>query len=451
MNMGRTKCFLFSVASGVLLLLWLLILIGATCGPARADQPQPSIQVNSASATAELRVCQTGCTYSSIQAAVDAARAGDIIKVARGIYMDIHVRDAITQVVYISKTVTIRGGYDSGNWDTPNGTANPTTLDARGLGRAIYIIGYITPTIEGLRITGGDATLFGPGYYDRLGGGIFVLDAAVVVSGNVIYSNNAIAGGGVALRQAGGSTFSSNTVYSNTAVDGAGVYVESGDVELNANRVWGNVALQQGGGIRLAYASGTCSSNIIYGNRAAYGGGLYLRRSSSQLVNTVVIDNVVAGADALGSGMALYWSAPRLVHTTVARNSGGDGSAIHLIEGEASDAVFVNTIISGHTAGIKASTGTSVTLNATLWYANDVDYGGPGTINRTNDHSGAPAFDADGYHLTSASAAVDIGVDAGVASDVDGELRPASAGYDIGADELRVRFCYLPVVMKNRR
>jgi hypothetical protein len=36
---------------------------------------------------------------------------------------------------------------------------------------------------------------------------------------------------------------------------------------------------------------------------------LYLWHSSSQLVNTVVVDNVVADADALGSGQALYWGA----------------------------------------------------------------------------------------------------------------------------------------------
>ena len=36
--------------------------------------------------TAELHVCLSGCDYSSVQAAVDAANEVDVIKVATGIY-----------------------------------------------------------------------------------------------------------------------------------------------------------------------------------------------------------------------------------------------------------------------------------------------------------------------------------------------------------------------------
>jgi hypothetical protein len=42
---------------------------------------------------------------------VDAASSGDEIRVATGTYTDIHQRAGITQVVYITKTVTVRGGY----------------------------------------------------------------------------------------------------------------------------------------------------------------------------------------------------------------------------------------------------------------------------------------------------------------------------------------------------
>ncbi len=96
---------------------------------------------------AELYVCPSGCTYSSVQAAVDAADPGDIIKGAQGTYTDLHVRAGITQVVYISKTVTVQGGYTAANWDTPDRAAHPTTWDAQGHGRVFYLTGNITPTI----------------------------------------------------------------------------------------------------------------------------------------------------------------------------------------------------------------------------------------------------------------------------------------------------------------
>ena len=104
---------------------------------------------------AEWHVCPSGCPYASIQDAVDAASAGDVIKVAAGIYRGVSARAGITQVVYIDKSVTLQGGYTTTDWTTSDPIANATTLDAQGQGRVLYITGNIRPTIEGLRITGG--------------------------------------------------------------------------------------------------------------------------------------------------------------------------------------------------------------------------------------------------------------------------------------------------------
>ena len=94
--------------------------------------------------------------FGDLQAAVDAAASNDEIRVATGLYTHTTTRpqhDAtsaglVTQTVYISKTVTLRGGYSSdfSAWDP---VAYPTTLDAEGRGRGAYIVGDIQPTLRG--------------------------------------------------------------------------------------------------------------------------------------------------------------------------------------------------------------------------------------------------------------------------------------------------------------
>src|SRR5512135_1933666 len=155
-----------ALASGIgvtLSLVWLLI------SPHAAELP--------VAYAAELHVCLSGCPYASVQAAVDAASVGDVIKVAAGTYTGMNVRPrnditttgVVTQMVYVSKTISIKGGYTTTNWTTSDPVVNATTLNAQGKGRVLYITGDISPTIEGLRLTGGNAA--------GLGGGIYVISA----------------------------------------------------------------------------------------------------------------------------------------------------------------------------------------------------------------------------------------------------------------------------------
>lgn len=132
-------------------------------------------------------------------------------------------------------------------------------------------------------------------------------------------------------------------------------------------------------------------------------------------INTVVNDNQVSH---FGAGLAVDGSDVRFLHTTIARNSGGDGSGVHVVL--TSTVNMTNTILFSHTVGITVAAGNTATLNATLWHANGSKTGGAWTINTTNNHDG----DADGYHLTSNSAAIDQGVEAGVTADIDGEVPP---------------------------
>jgi parallel beta-helix repeat protein len=537
------------VASGIALALALLGLLGSSVAN------PPTIYA------AEFHVCPSGCAYSSVQAAIDAASAGDVIKVVAGAYTDVHVRPrndititgVVTQIVYLSKTITIRGGYTTTNWLAADPIANPTTLDAQGQGRVLYITGDISPTIEGFRIRGGKVMSFG-----SVGGGVYLYTSAAILKNNIIFSNTAASGGGLYLYSSH-ATLSGNTVMFNSVYyDGGGLYLDSsaatlsnneivsniadGDgggrffgyspAALSGNTVTSNTAYYDGGGLYLYFSPATLRSNIIVSNTTESGGGLFLFHSAATLSGNIVAANIASGgsggglaislspatlsrnvisanhahyggglslygpgtftrnivtsntadygggldlvtsdatfinnmmtdnhADIEGSGLRIgYNSSPRLYHTTVAHNSGGEGSGV-LITGS-SHADLVNTILVSHTVGITVAGGGSAVLSSTLWgsedWANATNWSGDGTIiTGTVNVFGDPGFvnpDAGDYHIGFRSAARDAGVDAGVMTDIDNQPRPYQAP-DIGADEYwplgAPKYFYLPLLRRN--
>ncbi len=265
------------------------------------------------------------------------------------------------------------------------------------------------------------------GNYSRYGGGLSLEDGAYIeLSNNMIGSNWAFQGGGANFVEADSVTLIGNTVISNntwsaSGIGGGGLHFEdSTSVNLINNRITHN------------------------GPYVTFGGGLYLDSSDITMTNNVIADNQV---EVEGSGLYITDSSPRLLHTTIARNSGGDGSGVH-ITGTLSTVAMTNTILTSQTVGVYVANGNTASLNGVLWHDNGTNYDGPGTIVVSNEHSGDPAFADDGYHLTFASAAIDNGMDAGVKTDIDGDPRPCRLGPDLGADEISCR--YLPIILKNR-
>ncbi|HHS97150.1 MAG TPA: PKD domain-containing protein [Chloroflexi bacterium] len=414
-----------------------------------------------AAPAATLQVCPSGCAYSSIQAAVDAANPNDTILVAAGTYTGVQQRDGITQVVYISKSLTIRGGYTVTNWTDPDPLLNISRVDAEGLGRVMVINGPITVHIEGLHIAGGDATGLGggPWTYDGVGGGLYVVSANVTISDCVIDSNVASnigwgGGGGIFLWDTT-ATVVNNRIGANVASrslispgDGGGVAIAGGNVTLEGNRIYvnkGNDAPStpgpgNGGGVFIAAGDPVLKRNRIDGNEAggsgSYGGGIAIKEGTHPvLINNALVDNQ-SSSSGTGVGAGIYVGSSalvRLLHTTVASNTGGDGSGIYVDGGTAA---LTNTIIAGQAVGITTTNGSTVTVNGILWHGNGQNTGGPGAIDVQNEYTGNPALDSyDHYHIPSTSAARDKGVDAGIDQDIDGQDRPYGAKPDLGADE----------------
>jgi hypothetical protein len=345
----------------------------------------------------------SGLPCRTIQYAVDQAGAGSVVKVASGVYTDVHVRSRrdvtttgiVTQVVYVSKTVTIRGGYTDAFIDPPDPEANPTTLDARGQGRGLYVTGFwagsgqaVSSTVEGLHITGGDALDLG-GHLDSeedaldagggiyaidavlsldscgvssnaasLGGGIYALSGTARLSHTVIFSNTGMGGGGVTL-YASTAQLHGNSILSNTAIFGigGGVYVQNSTATLNGNRIQGNLGdFRFGfcGGVYVYSSTVALTGNTIVGNEGLSGGGAYLGGSNATLKNNVVQDNTARGwGVSTGGGLRVLDSTVTLSGNTIQGNVadgafGGSGGGVYL---EGGNVTLDGNLILGNYAG----------------------------------------------------------------------------------------------------
>jgi hypothetical protein len=388
--MTGNRRILLALVAAVAALAGMVLLLNTSTRPALANGS--TLCVAPGGSGCDPATCGGTC-YASVQAAVDAATTGSQIRVAAGTYTGVQARAGMTQVVYISKTVTLRGGYNS-NLTVWNPDAYPTTLDAQGQGRVVSIVGgAAAPTLEGFIITGGDATgvtlncpaLLGTSY--GCGGGIFVYQAQATIANNVVTHNVAgvwtsgysADGGGLCLEHAGGSVITGNLIISNTASlggDGAGggivLYYPYG-VVVASNQVLSNVATTHntragsGGGIHIqgSGAAATIQGNRIEGNRTNGGGsgegaGIYHWYGSSHFEGNQVIGNYGAQAVYLGG-----YDAARFESNQVLDNHTSVGIAV--VNGGLSGPTLVNNIVarSGDKA-LSLSSYAGAPLTATL-------------------------------------------------------------------------------------
>jgi uncharacterized repeat protein (TIGR01451 family) len=401
---------------------------------------------------AERHVCGS-CTYTTIQEAIDAASAGDTIKVAQDTYYE---------NLSISEDIILLGGYSPPDWTT-QGPASSTVINATGKGDSAIHVNRASPTIDNFTITGGSGQYHAANNRTR-GGGIYITGDNIhpIISDNVIQSNQAEEGGGICIDQWPSGVGSPpqilrNTIRDNTAVRthstsgwGGGFSLVITSAIIQDNTISDNIAYW-GGGFLMWHSAPTIENNTISGNQAlgveGVGGAFFIEESSVFIKNNVIASNV---AQRYGDGIYIKIPygphQPQIVNNTIVANKYSDsGTHEGILVRDNISPIIRNNIVALNGYGIRRYNGTvnPVMSNNDVWGNSVANYSdlSPGT----NDISADPLFanpSGDDYHLQGGSPCIDAGTSSNApTTDFEGDPRPldgdgnGSAGWDIGADE----------------
>ena len=341
-------------------------------------------------------------TYGNIQVAVGDSSDGDKLHVAgtcAGVNVAVDGGQVVSQTVFLTKSLTVQGGYTLTNWADPDPSVYTTTLDALGLGRVLYVADSITVTIDGLHLCGGTAAD---------GGAVFVKDSVLTMTSNLVYSNTATNGGAL-YNQSGVVNFIGNEVFNNTADYGGAAYGAGGETTLGSNDLRGNQATADGGAYYHAGGSAVLQNNIVRDNQATDGGGVYNGISDLTVRHNMLYANVATN---YGGGFYTTNGDPSLVSNIFLENEASVGHAIYSAVPYTPDYNDAYPSANAYGGGVSAGSN-SLSVDPLL-----VD---------------APGGD---FHLQDDSPVMDAGDPAmTLFYDFEGDYRPGDQGFDMGADE----------------
>lgn len=430
---------------------------------------------------------------ATISAATSAAKAGDIVQVAAGIYAENVALGSYGNPV--GKHLTLLGGFDSG-FTGRDADANATIINGGMVAPCVqlHVNSSQTTTLDGFVLTNGRGLGTDWQTGGGAGGGVHVEQqgaGTTVISHNRIHGNRTYnhasadtRGGGIhaATPSWGGFTgkvhIQDNWIHDNEAGKGAAINVVGRHALIERNLVEGNTGHHDhGGGIYISTADTQVRDNVVRGNvigaTAGYGwgGGIIVAAAGADLQGNTITDNYTPTA---GSGV--YWdegATGTMRNDILSRNrcpQGARSAAAIYVDGGPGGPSMVqieNVTIADHHcpgtepdgAAVVVEGGSAITVRNAIFRGNSRDFatlsGGTVTVSYsittqagTGNFSADPLFAnaaAGDYHLRSAGgrytpsgwvvdAVTSPAIDAGdPASDYAQESQPNGGRVNLGA------------------
>ena len=283
------------------------------------------------------RVLDPGCpgsAYATVQDAIDAASAQDVVEVCAGTFAE--------RLVVSGKALVLRSA---------DGPAD-TVVDAGGVGRALTVTTASPVTVEGLTFRNGWSST-------GAGGNVQCERSNLLLRDNVLEDGEARRGAGLGASLCTGR-LEGNTFRDNRATDlGGGLYVE-GTIDVLDNRFEANASDSDAGAAFVRDSFATIRGNTVIANTAEDdGGGLFVRRGAPWVDGNVFEDNV-SGEE--GGGMRVKTSQVTVTDNVFANNRadwrGGGMKMSH------DESVLSGNTWTGNEAGSKG--GAVLPTNSTL-------------------------------------------------------------------------------------
>jgi WD40 repeat protein/serine/threonine protein kinase len=362
----------------------------------------------------------------TIQAGIDAASNGDVVKVAPGTYLE--------TIDFIGKAITV----------SSTGGAAVTIIDGGGAFHVVQCVSGEGPgsVLDGFTITGGNAV--GDFPHDRGGGMTNANGSSPKVANCTFTGNTATSGGGMSIDD-DSSPKVSNCVFEDNRADsaGGGMACFGGHATMIDCTFRRNTAgVFDGGGIGCFESSTVTTIGCTFqGNTANGGGGMGVHGSSASVVGCRFVANV---ANYAGPGVNCQGSTMELVNTEMWNNTGGSLGASGASMSCAYDATvrLTNCTIAGNSGntvgGLYTFKGTTTAVNCIFWNNAPVQiaHGGSGATTVTysdvqGGYSGVGNIDRDpvfvdevrgDLRILDRSAVVDAGINSAVPAEVTTDL-----------------------------